>query len=69
MGPLVGRGHFWRDKRLYREGYAVPGGRVKGVGHGEFTYPRQTPLLTSGRERTLWRLAKALKVKVTELLE
>ena len=39
---------------------------VKG---GESAYPQQTPLLTGGRERTLWRLAKALKVKVTELLE
>ena len=43
-------------------------GRVKD-GHDEFTYPRQTPLPTGGRERTLWRLGKALKVPVTELLE
>ncbi len=28
-----------------------PWGRVKG-GHDEFTYPRQTPLPTGGRERT-----------------
>ena len=45
-----------------------PWGRVKG-GHDEFTYPRQTPLPTGGRERTLWRLAKALEVPVRELLE
>ncbi len=45
-----------------------PWGRVKG-GHDEFTYPRQTPLPTGGRERTLWRLGKARKVPVTDLLE
>ncbi|MDA2911688.1 hypothetical protein MYX04_12265 [Nitrospiraceae bacterium AH_259_D15_M11_P09] len=45
-----------------------PRGRVKG-GHDGFTYPRQTPLPTGGRERTLWRLGKALMVLVLELLE
>ncbi len=44
-----------------------PWGRVKG-GHDEFSYPRQTPLPTGGRERTLWTLAKALNVNVRELL-
>ncbi len=43
-----------------------PWGRVKG---GEYAYPRQTPLPRGERERTLWRLGKALKVKVKELLE
>ncbi len=43
-----------------------PWGRVKGC---KSAYPRQTPLPTGGRERTLWVLAKALKVKMAELVE
>ncbi|MCZ6781136.1 MAG: hypothetical protein O7C73_05790 [Nitrospirae bacterium] len=43
-----------------------PWGRVKG---GEYAYPRQTPLPTGGRERTLLTLANVLAVKVAQLLE
>ncbi len=62
----IGRDH--NRINMVRASLSRPCGRVKS-GHDEFTYPRQTPLLTGGRERTLWVLTKALKVKVTELLE
>ncbi len=62
----IGRGH--NRINMVRASLGRPWERVKG-GHDEFSYPRQTPVPTGGRERTLWRLGKALKVEVEDLLD